>query len=629
MIGLSRVAQTILGSSVAVASGFSIAAQSTPNMTLNLAAGNIFSNAAADATPFGALPADSTNIFQHGYTPAKVLSFDTTRLIAGQSQYAIVEVQFQQLDVVRTGDPDGGILAFYDSLNPTVPLQGENGLGGILPTVRQGFANVNILYGTPATTGSQTIPAASAGFVSLWAVNLTFGMTAITSAQISQHPSAAFLAGLENSHHSGAAGQAPPIKLTSEVQGILPLPNLPVSNTSPPTAGGSISLSGVIPIEEQGTVNPNGNVAGNAGDIYLQTTSDTLFVCTTTGSSSTAVWEAIGGAATSIYVNTTPYNVSNLYCNLLVNASGGARTINLPAINSTLAAKINVIKIDSSSNPVNVVPNGSQTINGNSSYVLNRQWQSAISVPDTTNNNWVQLTGSAVKNLKIITSSGSYTPTPGTKFILVAVVGGGGGGAGSDGAGSQGFAGGGGGGAGTAVALLPTLGLTFPATITIGTAGAGGFASGVSANTTGGNGTNSQFTTPEIGSALTGYGAEGGLNAYTVPGNVVPQGGRGGGALQSAALSGNITISSVNYPYLNIYGNPGSSGGGGSVTAGAIGGGSVFGGGSISGFLDASPVSPGGGFGAGGGSAGFDNATAMAGGAGTSGACLIIEFIES
>jgi hypothetical protein len=53
MIGLSRVAQIILGSSQAVASGFSIAAQSTPNMTLNLALGNILQNAPTDATPYG------------------------------------------------------------------------------------------------------------------------------------------------------------------------------------------------------------------------------------------------------------------------------------------------------------------------------------------------------------------------------------------------------------------------------------------------------------------------------------------------------------------------------------------------------------------------------------------------
>lgn len=394
MIGLSRVAQLILGSSQAVASGFSIAAQSTPNMTLNLALGNILQNAPTDATPYGTLAADSNTILQHGYTPAQVLSFDTTRLIAGQSQYAIVEVQFQQSDIVRPGDPDGGIPAFYNSLNPTVPLQGEDGLGGVLSTVRQGIANVNIIYGTPATTGSQTIPSASTGFIPLWAVNLTFGMTAITSAQISQHPSAVFLAGLENSHHGGGLGQAPQIKLTSEVQGVLPLPNLPVSNTTPPTLGGSISLGGLIPVESQGTVNPNGNVAGNTGDIFLQTNSGTLFLCTSTGSSTTAVWVAIGGAPSTIYNNTFPYTVANMFAYYRndLSAAGGNGVFNLPLITSNMAADLTIGKMDSSTNELIITPAGGNTVNGISTYVLAQQNQTVRIKPGLggsgTGTNW-------------------------------------------------------------------------------------------------------------------------------------------------------------------------------------------------------------------------------------------------
>jgi hypothetical protein len=235
---------------------------------------------------------------------------------------------------------------------------------------------------------------ASTGFVPLWAINLTFGMTAITSAQISQHPSAAFLAGLENSHHGGGAGQAPQIKLTSEVQGVLPLPNLPVSNTSPPAVGGSISLSGLIPVEEQGTVNPNGNVAGNAGDMYLQTNSGTLFLCTSTGTSTTAVWLAIGGAPSTIYNNTFPYTVSNTFAYYRndLSAAGGNGVFNLPTIISNMAADLTIGKMDSSTNELIITPGGGNTVNGVSTYVLAQQNQTVRIKPGLgasgTGTNW-------------------------------------------------------------------------------------------------------------------------------------------------------------------------------------------------------------------------------------------------
>ena len=151
-----------------------------------------------------------------------------------------------------------------------------------------------------------------------------------------------------------------------------------------------------------------------------------------------------------------------------MDASGGNRIINLPTITSTLAAFITVIKIDNSSHTVTVVPNGSQTVNGQSSYVISRRWQYAISVPDTTNNNWVELAETKLFNIKPITSSGSYTPTVGTKYLLIAVCGGGGGGSGANGYTYQGAGGGAGGGADTAIAIIPVDGLTFPASITIG-----------------------------------------------------------------------------------------------------------------------------------------------------------------
>jgi len=83
---------------------------------------------------------------------------------------------------------------------------------------------------------------------------------------------------------------------------------------------------------------------------------------------------------------------------------------------------------------------------------------------------------------QIFTSSGTWTPTAGTRAVMVEVYGGGGGGGGADGAaGTFSSAGGGGGGGGYSLKFI-TVGLGSTETVTVGAAGGGGAASG------GGNG---------------------------------------------------------------------------------------------------------------------------------------------
>lgn len=285
-----------------------------------------------------------------------------------------------------------------------------------------------------------------------------------------------------------------------------------------------------------------------------------------------------------------------------------------------------------SGNPNGVLAGNSNNNGAADTYYdyTNNIWYVCTTTGNTSTTVWTStnLPASHQLNEKVFTSSGSYTPSSGTKYISVTVVGSGGGGATGDTGGASG--GGGGGGGGTAFAVLPTTGLTFPATITIGTGGAGG-AGGASVINNGINGNNSSFSTPEIGTNLIGYAGEGGY-APGSSGLNLRIGGRGGGLLTSAPFTGTITIGSIQYPYINIYGGCGDgtgAGSGGSV--GGTGGSSTAGGGGRGGQASGSgsyTPSSSGGLGSGGGGGGANSSGTSASGAnGTIGICIIQEFV--
>jgi hypothetical protein len=70
---------------------------------------------------------------------------------------------------------------------------------------------------------------------------------------------------------------------------------------------------------------------------------------------------------------------------VLVDASGGARTVNLPTAVGNTGATITVKKTDSSGNAVTVDPNGSQTVDGASTHALSSQYAKVTVVSDGAN----------------------------------------------------------------------------------------------------------------------------------------------------------------------------------------------------------------------------------------------------
>ncbi|MEJ1896069.1 hypothetical protein SMB01_15515 [Escherichia coli] len=197
-------------------------------------------------------------------------------------------------------------------------------------------------------------------------------------------------------------------------------------------------------------------------------------------------------------------------------------------------------------------------------------------------------------NTRVFTSSGTYTPTPGTKRIRVTITGGGGGGGGCQAISSnETFFGAGGGAGGTVITILTPTQNSYP--VTIGAGGAGGVGA-----TNGIKGGDSLFA------SLIAPGGEGGGKSGVTNTN----GGNGG-----VPSIGNI----------KIIGGCGGDGQSGNIGVSGEGGVSYWGGGGRAG---AGGGVRGRAFGSGGGGA-YDagySGTSMTGGKGAAGVCIIEEF---
>ncbi|EES2729298.1 phage tail protein [Escherichia coli] len=191
-------------------------------------------------------------------------------------------------------------------------------------------------------------------------------------------------------------------------------------------------------------------------------------------------------------------------------------------------------------------------------------------------------------------SSGTYTPTPGTKRIRVIITGGGGGGGGCQAASNnETFFGAGGGAGGTVITILTPTQNSYP--VTIGAGGAGG-----------------------VGAT---NGLKGGDSSF---GSIIAPGGEGGGKVGVTNTNGG-NGGVPNIGDIRITGGDGGDGQSGNISVSGEGGASYWGGGGRAG---AGGGVRGRAFGSGGGGA-YDagySGTSMTGGKGAAGVCIIEEF---
>jgi len=200
----------------------------------------------------------------------------------------------------------------------------------------------------------------------------------------------------------------------------------------------------------------------------------------------------------------------------------------LPAVNGSAITNLNATNVASGTLPdarlsSNITTNdGTQTLTNKT--IAASQLTGALPALD----------GSALTNLSggvsavqtvVVTSSGTYTPTSGTKFVTVYCIGGGGGGGNTSGGSNVPCVGGGGGAGGMAIRTYNATELGANASVSIGSGGSGGASHHDPRDGSNGNGTT--FDPAGTGTTLIGYGGTGGYGATN---NHWGRGGVGGSA---------------------------------------------------------------------------------------------------
>ena len=292
------------------------------------------------------------------------------------------------------------------------------------------------------------------------------------------------------------------------------------------------------------------------------------------------VWASAGLIGYSARTSNTQITVNDK--GNLIDITSGTFTQTFDACSSLGAGWYAYIR-NSGTGDITLDPNGSETIDGLTSYVM-YPGEARLVQCDGTGFNSVVLN----PFYRTFTASGTFTKPPGYNLFAGYLWGaGGGGGKLND---SSYYCGGGGGGACVAF-TLPSSSFGASETITIGAGGTGPTAN----NTAGGVGGNST-----VGSLVTSYGGGGGGLAN--PGATNSAYGGGGGGWSSAGGTGNtsgssgvpglpyVVVNSINYGGVGFGGGTGGNGntyekdstwggGGGGSSNNANGGSSLYGGG--------------------------------------------------
>jgi len=179
MIGLAKLSQAAFGGNTVVR-GLPVTPNSPAALNVLVGIGEIYSMTAVDATTWGSLPADTTDIvLKQGLNMAAQTISTPAPTTSGFSIAYLIEAQYQDQDTTTA------VLPFYNSSNPQIPLNGQNGLGAPLPTERQGVCVIQAKAGIAATTGTQVTPTVDSGWTALAVVTVANGATTVTSGNIS------------------------------------------------------------------------------------------------------------------------------------------------------------------------------------------------------------------------------------------------------------------------------------------------------------------------------------------------------------------------------------------------------------------------------------------------------------
>lgn len=175
----------ILGTST-IATG--LACTPGSGLTVSIAPGRMYSLQNIDNTAYSSLPLDTTHqILKQGILLDAAVLACPAPVTSGQSINYLIEGAYQDSD---TGN---ATLIYYNAANPTQPFTGPENSGTAQPTVRKGIISLLAKAGTPATTGTQTTPAADSGYTGLYVVTVANGASSIVTGNIAKAGGAPFM----------------------------------------------------------------------------------------------------------------------------------------------------------------------------------------------------------------------------------------------------------------------------------------------------------------------------------------------------------------------------------------------------------------------------------------------------
>ncbi|HHH1420774.1 TPA: phage tail protein [Yersinia enterocolitica] len=187
IIAIAKLAASVMGSNTYL-NGLACTASSPASMVINIAPGEIYSLQNIDSAAYSSLPADTTHSILKQGIVLNTTSFTLAApSTAGQSINYLIQVAFQDIDSGAT------VLPYYNASNPAQAYSGPNNSGIAQNTIRSGVCSVSVKTGVSATTGSQVTPSPDAGYVGAYVVTVNQGQTTITSTSINFAANAPFL----------------------------------------------------------------------------------------------------------------------------------------------------------------------------------------------------------------------------------------------------------------------------------------------------------------------------------------------------------------------------------------------------------------------------------------------------
>lgn len=274
MIALAKLCSDLFGTAT-VATGLACVPTSPASMSVNVNPGQIYQLANVDGTAYSAINADTTHSILKQGILLDAQSFALTAPgTVGYSQNYLIQATYLDNDINNT------VLPYYNSANPSQAFNGPGGNGTAQPTTRAGQVSLQLVAGTAATTGTQTTPAVTTGYVGLWVITVANGQSTITSSNIAAYPSqpilpSSILAAIQtgNLSYGVATGTANAHTvaltpaLTARVDGMVIRYKAPAANTGALTLNdglGAVSVVGGAHAALQG-----GETVAN-GDVWVQ-----------------------------------------------------------------------------------------------------------------------------------------------------------------------------------------------------------------------------------------------------------------------------------------------------------------------------------------------------------------------